>query len=89
MGWRWSSLAKFLDPWLEGEPDESARVAVLRQMATLVEHAEWITGDEVTGRPPLIRSYVVEEARVRLVWLRSEQFHDLDLVAIEPLERLP
>ena len=86
MGWRWASLAKVLDPWLATEPAESARVAVLRQMAELVEQADWITGDEVAGRSPLIRSYHVEEAAVRLLWLRAEQFRTLDLVKIETLQ---
>ena len=53
-------------------------------MAELMEHADWITGDDVPGESPLIRSYVVEEAQVRLIWLRAEQFHILELLKIEP-----
>lgn len=83
MPWGWTSLAKVLDPWLAGEPDEVARSAVLRQMAEFMEQGDWITGEQVPGESPLIRSYVVEEATVRLIWLRAEQFHILDLVRIE------
>lgn len=85
MGWRWASLATVLEPWLEAEPDTAARSAVLRQMAELAEHADIVTGSETSGRPPPIRSYVVEEAKVRLIWLRAEQFHVLQLVEIEPI----
>lgn len=84
MGWRWASLATVLEPWLEAEPDPVARGAVLRQMAELAEHADVVTGHEIAGQPPLIRSYIVEEAKVRLIWLRAEQFHALQLVTIEP-----
>lgn len=84
MGWRWTSLARVADPWFDAEQDASARGAVARHLATFAEEGDWITGDDVPGESPLIRSYVVEEAGVRLIWLRVEQFHILELLKIEP-----
>lgn len=86
MGWRWAALTTVLEPWLDSEPDDVARGAVLRIMAELAEHADTVTGDEMPGQPPLIRSYVVEDAGVRLIWLRAEQFRALQLVKIEPID---
>lgn len=85
MGWRWTSLAKVADPWFDAEENASARSAVLHHLMTLAQEGDWIMGEEVAGESALIRSYVVEEAGVRLIWLRAEQFHILELVKIEPL----
>jgi len=63
--------------------DEQARSAVLFHMCRLAEDGDLVTGELVPRHSALVRRYYVHEARSCIIWLRAEQYHCLNLIAIQ------
>lgn len=82
MAWTWSNLDEALDAYLATSPSEEQRLAVLRALVNLVEHADVITGDPMPGERAPIRRVVVDG--VEIVFVRAEEFRTLRLLAIRP-----
>lgn len=55
----------------------------------LLRTPDVVTGELVSKHSALVRRFYVREARSCVIWLRAEQFHCLNLIAIEADDREP
>ncbi|MEJ7765635.1 MAG: hypothetical protein WKF86_09080 [Acidimicrobiales bacterium] len=69
------------------EAEEAARSAVQFHMSRLAEDGDLVTGELVPRHSALVRRYYVHEAKSCIIWLRAEQYHCLNLIAIQPDDR--
>ncbi len=71
-----------LDPWLEGQPDESIRHTVLEAMAVMAEEPEDVDDDDAAHPSPLVHQLLVPGTDVIVVYLRAEQYRTFQLISI-------
>lgn len=76
--WQWNGLTEVLDPWFDAA-DESDRQAVLGILAQLLDNSDIDLGATVEGVP---FARIVSAGRWSIQFLRVEQFHTFNLVAI-------
>lgn len=82
---RATNLDAVLDPWLEQEPDESKRRAVLELIVWAVEHFEDLRARPALYGHPLKRVLEAPEAEVALSILLPLPSAGIHLLSIDPI----
>lgn len=82
---RATNLDAVLDPWLEQEPDERKRHAVLESIVWAVEHFEDLRALPALYGHPLKRVLEVPEAEVALSILLPLPMVGVHLLSIDPI----
>lgn len=82
---RATNLDAVLDPWLDQEPDEAKRRAVLEAIVWAVEHFQELRAQPALYGHPLKRLVEVPEAEVELSFLLPLPMAGVHLLSIDPM----